>query len=192
MSIAVAAKRRWTVEEYLERERESRERCEFFDGEIFLMAGASPEHDQIVSNLITALNNALGDQCDVHTSDMRLFIAARELYTYADATVICGQPEFTDDQPRALRNPEAIFEVLSDSTESYDRGKKFESYRTLPSASTYVLISQERVLIEHFTRQSDGTWNLRELRAGDRLKLPCGEIAVDALYRRRALQPRSE
>jgi Uma2 family endonuclease len=184
MSAAAAPKNRRSVEEYLEMERQALDKHELFDGEIFLMAGASPEHNQIAANLIHALLGALGEKCIVYSSDMRLFIPATGLYTYADASLVCGRPDFTDDSPKALRSPEAIFEVLSDSTESYDRGKKFESYRSVPALSDYVLLAQDRILVEHFTRHSEGAWLLRELRAGGRLRLPCGEIAVDDLYRR--------
>jgi Uma2 family endonuclease len=174
--------KRWTVEEYLAMESGSLDKHEYFNGEIFLMAGASPEHNLIVSDLGYALLGALRGKCRVYASDMRLFIPATSLYTYADTTVLCGAPDLTSENPPALRNPDMIFEVLSDATESYDRGDKFANYRTIPSLSHYVLIAQKKILVEHFTRQADGTWNLRELRAGHVLRLPQGEIAVNDLY----------
>lgn len=173
---------RLTVEEYLALESGSLDKHEYFNGEIFAMAGASPEHNLIVSDLGYALLGALRGKCRVYAADMRLFIPATSLYTYADMTVLCGAPDLTSDNPPALRNPDMIFEVLSDATESYDRGDKFANYRTIPSLSHYVLIAQKKVLVEHFTRQADGTWNLRELRAGHALRLPQGEIAVSDLY----------
>jgi len=176
-----AEKKRWTVAQYLEMEAHSLDKHEFFDGEIFEMAGASPEHNLIVGNLIQSLKNALRGRCRVYPSDQRLLLPAG-LYTYADVSLVCGTSEFNDDSPRALRNPEAIFEVLSSSTESYDRGEKFASYRTLPSHKDYVLVSQSKVSVEHFVRQPDGSWLMRDLRAGHILRLPCGEIAVDDLY----------
>lgn len=184
MSAVAVEKRKWTVEEYLAMERTALDKHEFFDGEVFAMAGASPEHNLVVSNLIIALGNTLNESCRIYTSDMRLFIPATGHYTYADVSVQCGEPAFTDDTPRALLNPECIFEVLSESTESYDRGKKFESYRSIPQLVDYILAAQDRVMVEHFTRQPDGTWNLRELRAGQALRLRCGELSVDSLYRR--------
>ncbi len=182
MSAATAQKRKWTAEEYLEMEGQSLDKHEFFDGEIFAMAGASPEHNLIMTDLLIALGLALRGKCRVYASDQRLFIPATGLYTYADASVLCGKADLTDDKPRSLRNPDLICEVLSESTESYDRGEKFENYRSLPSLSDYMLVSQNKVLVEHFVRQPDGSWLLRELRAGHKLRLPCGEIAVDDLY----------
>lgn len=183
MSAAAAEKKTWTVEEYLELERSASDKHELFAGEIFAMAGASYEHNQIVGNLVTALNLTLGERCRVLPSDMRLHVRATGLYTYADASVVCDRPELTDDRPPALLNPLLIFEVLSDTTESYDRGKKFENYRTIPSLMHYVLVAQDRVLVEHYARQPDGTWNLREVRAGQRLRMPCGDLPVDPFYR---------
>lgn len=182
MSVAPAAKERWTVEAYLEMERTSPEKHEFFDGEVFLMAGASYEHNLIVSGLGFALLGALRGKCQVIPSDMRLFIPATGQYTYADTSVLCGKPELTPENPPALCNPEMIFEVLSESTERYDRGSKFASYRTIPSLAHYVLISQDKILVEHFSRQADGGWLLHALRAGQKLRLPCAEILIDELY----------
>ncbi len=163
-------------------ESASLDKHELFGGEIFLMAGASPEHNLIVSDLGHALLGTLRGKCRVYASDMRLFIPATGLYTYADTTVVCGTADLTSDNPPALRNPDILFEVLSDATESYDRGDKFANYRTIPSLSHYVLVAQKKILVEHFTRQADETWNLRELRAGHVLRFPCGEIAVNDLY----------
>ena len=182
MSALAAEKKRWTVEEYLAMESASLDKHELFGGEIFLMAGASPEHNLIVSDLGHALLGALRGKCRVYASDMRLFIPATGLYTYADTTVVCGTADLTSDNPPALRNPDILFEVLSDATESYDRGDKFANYRTIPSLSHYLLVAQKKILVEHFTRQADETWNMRELRAGHVLRFPCGEIAVNDLY----------
>lgn len=183
MSAAAAERKTWTVEEYLALERSSGDKHELFAGEIFAVAGASYEHNLIVGNLVTALNLALGERCRVLPSDMRLHIRATGLYTYADASVVCDRPELTDERPPSLLNPLILFEVLSDSTESYDRGKKFENYRTIPSLMHYVLVAQDRVLLERYARQPDGTWNLREVRAGQWLRMPCGDLLVDHLYR---------
>lgn len=184
MSAALAVKRKWTAEEYLEMERDALQKHEFFDGEIFEMPGASLEHNRIVGNLTIALGNAVGDRCSVLPSDMRLFVPATGLYTYADVTLLSGEPDLTADNPPALTNPEAIFEVLSPSTESYDRGKKFENYRTIPSLQHYVLVAQDRVLVEHFSKQPAGGWLMQEARAGQSLHLPWGEVPVQPFYRR--------
>lgn len=183
MTAGVDSKQRWTVDEYLEMERRSVDKHEYCDGEIFPLAGASYEHNLIVSNLITAVNQALGGRCKVFPSDMRLLVASRGLYTYADVSVLCGEPELTGEKPPALKNPSLLFEVLSESSESYDRGKKFESYRSMNSPTDYVLLAQDRVLAEHYTRQADGTWVLREVRAGRSLSFACGEIRLDDVYR---------
>lgn len=163
-------------------EAESPEKHEFFEGEIFAMTGASPEHNLIVADLLHALTGALRGKCRVYASDMRFFLSAAGMYTYGDASVVCGSPEFTDDKPPSLRNPEMIFEVLSESTESYDRGDKFASYRTIASLCHYVLVAQDQVLVEHYSRQPNGKWLLEELRTGQTLRLPCGSIQVDDLY----------
>ncbi len=184
MSAAAAEKRKWTAEEYLAMERDSPEKHEFFDGEIFAMAGASYTHNVIVSNLIVALGKVLQDQCFVLTSDMKIFIPAKNGYVYPDASILCGKPDFPDDKQDVITNPDVIFEVLSKSTEKFDRGDKFGYYRSVPSLSDYVLVSQSKVLVEHFTRQPDGTWNMRELGAGQSLRLPCGEFPVSHLYLR--------
>jgi len=181
MSAAVAKAKDWTVAEYLAMEQQSPEKHEFFNGEIFAMAGASPEHNLIVSALIITLGGALRGKCRVFPSDQRLLLPTG-LYTYADVSLVCGAPMFNEDSPSALINPEAIFEVLSQTTESYDRGEKFASYRTLPGLTDYVLLSQTKVLVEHFVRQADGGWLMHALGMGARLRLPCGEIAVDDLY----------
>jgi Uma2 family endonuclease len=115
---------------------------------------------------------------------MRIKVEASERYTYADVAAVCGTPRFEDDRRDTLVNPTALFEVLSPSTESYDRGEKFAHYRTLESLTDYVLVAQKQVLVEHFQRQPDGGWLLRALGAGERLVLPslgC-EVLVDAFY----------
>lgn len=182
MTVSVPSK--WTPEEYLAAERRASQKHEYFGGEIFAMAGCTEKHDTIAANVTIALGNALrGGPCRPHTSDMRIHIPATGLYTYSDGLIVCGA-QFTDDTRDTLVNPAVIVEVLSDSTEGYDRGKKFDNYRSIPSLKDYVLVSQHEVLIEHFTRQEDGTWNLRVLRAGQKLHLTGAPIAiaVDDLY----------
>lgn len=174
-----------TVADYLAFERASEQRHEFIDGQIVAMTGGTFEHAVIAGNVARELGNALGDRpCWVCPADMRIKIEASERYTYADVAVVCGTPRFEDDRRDTLLNPTALFEVLSDSTESYDRGEKFAQYRTLESLTDYVLVSQKQALVEHFQRQPDGGWLLRALGPGERLALPslgC-EVAVDAFY----------
>ncbi|MBI4703866.1 MAG: Uma2 family endonuclease [Deltaproteobacteria bacterium] len=176
--------------EYLAFERASPTRHAFLAGEIFDMSGGSREHSLIGANFVGELRAALrGRPCEVHGPDLRIHIPRTGLYTYADALVVCGRVEFADDVRDTLLNPAAVVEVLSDSTEAYDRGEKFHHYRSVPSLSHYVLASQRQVLLEHFARQPDGSWAFVVLGPGERLVIgrPLGapaEIAVDALYDR--------
>ena len=182
MSSAVAEKKCWTSEEYLAMERASPEKHELFGGEVFAMAGANNAHNLIVSNTIIALGTTLRGKCFVYPSDMRIHVPATRLYTYPDVSVVCGKPEFADEMEDMILNPVVLVEVLSPSTESYDRGKKFESYRSIPSFLDYLLVAQDRVLVEHYRRQPGRGWLLLEHRAGQRLHLDCGEIGIDDLY----------
>jgi Uma2 family endonuclease len=161
-------KHRWTVEEYLEFERTSEVKHEFVDGEIFQMAGASADHNRITANTIAALIAGLGDQpCDILGSDMRVRISAGH-YAYPDIVIVCGEPQLENTQPETLLNPTVIVEVLSPSTENYDRGKKFEAYRRLESLREYVLIAQDRPYIERYVRGDDGSsWTLTDARGLD-------------------------
>jgi Uma2 family endonuclease len=186
MSALPAIAKTWTPEEYLAWERLQPEKHEFHGGEVFGMAGATFEHNRVVANVVTELSVALRQKpCRVCPSDLRIKIPATGLYTYPDASVVCGRPQFEDDKLDTLLNPLILVEVLSRSTEDYDRGTKFTNYRTIESFRDYVLLSTDRILVEYHTRKEDGSWLLRELRAGERVKLEsvgC-ELAVDELYR---------
>lgn len=179
-----AEKLRMTAEEYLAFERASEERHEFVDGEIFAMSGGTWEHNLIAANVVGELRQILLEHpCHVQGADMKIKTALDKFH-YADAFVLCGEPVFEDDTRDVVLNPKAIFEVLSDSTERYDRGDKFASYRTLASLDDYVLVSQKSVLVEHFHRLQDGDWLYRALGPGETLSLAslgC-EIPVDRLY----------
>lgn len=153
---------RISPEEYLALERHSEERSEYLNGEIFAMTGASRRHNRITLNLAIALDPLLRDKgCEVYASDMRVKVSATGLYTYPDVIVVCGEPRFEDAEVDTLLNPKVIFEVLSSSTEAYDRGKKAEHFRTLASLAEYVLVSQDRVHVEHYLHLSHG-WLLTE------------------------------
>jgi Uma2 family endonuclease len=184
MSVAVAEKKHWTPQEYLEMERHSVEKHEFFDGEVFLMAGASLEHNLVVGGLLAALRAAVGEKCMVLPSDQRLHVPSIGLYTYADATVVCGEARLNEDNPPALLNPQVICEVLSDSTESYDRGKKFSMYRTIEGFTDYLLLSQDQPIIEHYRRQPAGGWLLQEIRQGA-VHLACGDLPLEQVFEQR-------
>jgi Uma2 family endonuclease len=152
-----------TPEEYLARERQAEQKSEYFNGEIFAMSGASPRHVLIVTNVVAELRGQLKQRpCTVYSTDLRVKVSATGLYTYPDVVVVCDTPQFDAEHKDTLLNPTLIVEVLSDSTEGYDRGGKFEQYRTLPSFVEYVLIAQDKHHVEHFVRQADNRWILSE------------------------------
>lgn len=156
-------KTKLTPEEYLEFERKSEERHEYFDGEIFAMSGAKRNHNKVVGNLSGLIWQQLkGKDCEFYPTDMRVFVPATGLYTYPDLVVVCGEPQFQDDTFDTLLNPVLLIEVLSDSTESYDRGRKFQHYRSIESLEEYVLVSQSEARIEKYVRHGDGFWLLSE------------------------------
>jgi Uma2 family endonuclease len=167
-------KRYFTPAEYLALERASPYKSEFYAGEIFALAGASRRHNLITTNVLATLHAQLCHrQCTVYLSNMRVKVSETGLYTYPDALVVCGRELFDDREQDTLLNPTVIFEVLSKSTENYDRGKKFKNYRTLESLQEYLLISQDSCHVEHYLRQDDSQWLLSE--ADDRqsvIRLP--------------------
>nr|VFJ74526.1 MAG: Endonuclease, Uma2 family (restriction endonuclease fold) [Candidatus Kentron sp. FW] len=148
-----------TSQEYLALERASRVRHEFLDGEIFAMTGATRRHNRIAVNLVHMLSTQLAARpCGIYVSDMRVKIEAIEKYTYPDVVVACEQEIFEDTEEDTLLNPILIIEILSDSTEAYDRGDKFFHYRAIMSFAEYILVSQKKPYMERFTHQSDGSW----------------------------------
>jgi Uma2 family endonuclease len=154
---------RVSIEDYLAAERRAETKSEYLEGELFAMSGASRAHNLIVWNIGASLHGQLkGRSCEAYAGDMRVHISTTGLYTYPDVTVICGEPRFDDSELDTLLNPTLLIEVLSPSTESYDRGKKFANYRTLDSLREYVLVAQEEVRVEVFTRQDGGHWLLSE------------------------------
>jgi Uma2 family endonuclease len=179
-----------TAEEYLAFERASEQKHEFANGEVFAMSGGTREHSLIAANVIGELRSALTDRpCEVHTSDLRVKLATGTRYVYPDVSVVCGEPRFEDAQRDTLLNPSVVVEVLSDSSEAYDRGDKFALYRALPSLRDYLLLSQKAMLVEHFHREDDGSWRLRALGPGNVLALPSidAHVAVERLYLKVAL-----
>ena len=155
---------RLTPEEYLERERKAEYKSEYYQGEVFAMAGASPNHGSVVTNLVASLHGRLkGRGCKVWATDLRLRVSATGLYTYPDVMVVCGPPSLADDRRDTLLNPNLIIEVLSDSTRDYDRGRKFQQYRTLASLLEYVTVEQDGVHVEQWARQPDQRWMLTEV-----------------------------
>jgi Uma2 family endonuclease len=168
------ARKRLSPEEYLALERQATTRSEFLDGQMFAMSGASPRHALITANIVTGLNLRLKDRpCYVFSSDLRLHVGSTGLFTYPDVVVACGEMLYRDDRRDTLQNPVVIFEVLSDSTEAYDRGRKFGHYRTIPSLVEYLLVAQDKPHVEQYVRQPDARWLLGELsRTEDIVMLP--------------------
>ena len=165
-----------TTAEYLEIERQSEIKHEYFAGEMFAMSGASEEHILIVGNIHAGIHQQLkGRPCKVYASDMRVKVDATGLYTYPDVVAVCGKAEFEDDEVDTLLNPMLVVEVLSDSTEAYDRGKKFEHYRSVPSVCEYLLIAQDRYHAERYVRLDDGRWALSEFQGLE------GEIELSSI-----------
>lgn len=151
--------RDWTVEDYLAFERASEEKHEFIGGDLLLMTGASRKHNLITLNTGASLHRQLADRdCEAYMSDMRVRIPRSKDYTYPDVVVVCDEPQFEDDELDTLLNPTVLIEVLSPSTEHYDRGTKFHLYREIVSLSEYILIAQDTPRVEHYIRQKDGLW----------------------------------
>ena len=157
-------KHRCTIEQYFEIERDSDVRHEFLEGEILAMAGGSPEQSFIIVNLARELSIALkGKPCRVAESNLRVRIPHRARCVYPDASIICGplQLDPQDPERHTILNPKVIVEVLSQSTEAYDRGDKFAQYREIESFEEYILVSQNRPQLESFLRQPDGAWSIQ-------------------------------
>jgi Uma2 family endonuclease len=170
-----------TAEEYLALERKSQVRSEYLDGDMVAMSGGSREHNLIVANVVRELTTMLkGRPCEVYPSNMRVKVSATGLYTYPDVVVVCGEPQFEDAHVDTLINPTAVIEVLSDSTESYDRGIKFGHYRKVESLIEYVLMAQHEYRIEQFVRQPEGQW-LRSQLTGLKgsLEVPSIQCSID-------------
>lgn len=157
---------RYTPEQYLAMERQAETKSEYYHGEIFAMAGASRRHGTIVFNCNRVIGNQILDRpCEGFTSDMRVQVSAA--YYYPDIVVVCGEPQFADGYGDTLLNPMVVIEVLSPSTEAYDRGLKFLEYRRTSSLRQYVLISQDAMRVELYVRQNDGHWLLTDLDSPD-------------------------
>jgi Uma2 family endonuclease len=175
-----------TPEEYLARERLAETKSEYYDGETFAMSGGSEEHSLIATNAATELNLQLRERpCKVYNSDMRVQVAEEGPFTYPDVTVVCGEAQFADAEVDTLLNPTLIVEVLSPTTELWDRGGKFEQYRQRESLQEYVLIAQDRPHAERFSRQPDGQWLLAEVNGLEAvLALPAigCELALAQVY----------
>lgn len=171
--------------EYLERERATGLKHEWLDGEIFAMAGGSPEHARLIAAVTHALSLLVSPaRCRVYTAELKVRIAATGLATYPDVTVVCGPLQLDSDDHNAIVNPTVVVEVLSPTTEAYDRGEKWSHYRRIESLQAYVLVEQFRPRIEVYERASADAFLHRVAGAGESLALTClgGVLAVDALH----------
>lgn len=154
--------------EYLALERQAETRSEYHDGELVAMVGASREHNLVVLNSGREITSQLkGRPCETYANDMRVKVPAVNRYFYPDLVIVCGEPQFEDDAVDTLLNPTVIIEVLSDSTERFDRGKKFSFYRTLPSLRGYLLIAQDEYRIDAYRKDNDGRWLLEDAQGLD-------------------------
>jgi Uma2 family endonuclease len=164
-----------TEEQYLAVERAAEFKSEFLDGAMYAMSGGTLPHADLASNIIAELRAMLRtSECKAFNSDLRVRVSAR-MYAYPDVSVVCGKPLLADDQKDVLLNPVVIFEVLSPSTELYDRGLKFQLYRTIPSLREYILVDQNKVQIDQYIRQDASTWTLRDHQGQD------NELKMDSI-----------
>lgn len=174
----------YTYAEYLGLEEESSVRHEYLDGEIYAMAGGTPDHAALAAGVIGLLRACIPPSCRTFTSDLRIRTSSG-LTTYPDAAVICGKTVRAPDDPIAVTNPCLLIEVTSPSTEDYDRGEKLRHYKSLPSLQEIVVVSHRDVRLTVHRQDSEGNWSIHELRAGDVLELRsvAGKIPVDDVYR---------
>ncbi len=176
-------RRRFTPEEYLMLEERSELKSEYYDGEIFQMTGGTLNHNRIVTNLVTHLKAALrGSSCEVFHTDVRLLVEKSMLFTYPDLMIVCGPPLLMTGRKDTLIDARVIIEVLSPSTQNYDRGAKFKMYGALQSLEEYILVSQDERKAESFLRQQSAEWVQSEV--GETLRLACLDLKMplDAVY----------
>lgn len=187
--MSAAEKRVMRYAEYLAAEGQSPVRMEFVDGVAYAMAGGSPRHGELAAEMIFALQTLLRQghgRCKVFTADVKVHVTASGNSYYPDVSVACGPSEVAVVDDQAITNPVLLVEVLSERTESYDRGRKFRDYQRIPSLRHYLLVSQDEARIEHFQRNDDDTWTLRIAEAGALVHLPelGGALSVDAVFER--------
>jgi Uma2 family endonuclease len=185
---AIQPKQIYTLEDYLELEKSTNEKFEFFDGEVWSMSGASFNHNMVVRNLNTEIDIQLREKgCYVFPSDMRIKVPEYPPYRYPDLTALCGKAEIEKiGGIDMLVNPQLIIEVLSDSTEAFDRGDKFSYYKSIESFTEYLLVAQHRPHVSHFVKHGDGFWmNLEYNDFSEEIELksvPC-KLSLKAIYR---------
>jgi Uma2 family endonuclease len=183
---------RYTYDQYVAIELESSTKHEFWNGEIYAMAGGSEEHSALAAEVLRVLGNGIGDRpCRVHTPDLRIYVEAAGLATFPDGSVVCGPLEQHPPSPRSTAlNPVVLVEVTSDSSEEYDHGAKLECYRTIPSLRDYVIVSHRERRITVHSRDNAGAWTTRVAIGGGRVRVAYlgVELAVDEIYRASAIR----
>jgi Uma2 family endonuclease len=181
----VAARSKLTPAEYLAWEREQVDKHEYHAGEVFAMAGGSPRHNWIAGRMQILLDRSLDTRCFTFPSDQRIVFDDGKRYVYPDVSVVCGPIVLQEGTSDVVANPSILIEVLSSTTEQYDRGLKWEGYQRLPSVTDYLLVAQHEVRVEHYQRAPDQGWFYRTYGAGERIALGKGaKLEVDAIYAR--------
>jgi len=186
--MAANPEKRYTMEEYLELDRTSEERLEFWNGEIFCMSGGSEAHVEIEGNIFAFLKIQLRERgCRAFLGNVRIKVPSAPPYRYADVSALCGKAEFEEiGGVDALVNPQLIVEVLSDSTEAYDRGEKFTHYKSIPTLREYLLVSQKRPHVTHLFKDDDGKWihsEVNDLESPVSLQTLSCELPMSEIYR---------
>ncbi|SRR6266404_1204974 len=180
-------KERFTLEGYIEFDKNSEERWEYFDGIVISMSGSTLTHNRIAANILTSLRSgARSHGCEALPADMRIKVPKAPPYRYADVVVVCGEPVIESIQGLdVLVNPRLIVEILSESTEAYDRGKKFLSYQSIESFEEYLLVAQDKPYVTHYVRQADGSWLRTDIEGIDSeidlVTIPC-RITLSEIY----------
>jgi Uma2 family endonuclease len=178
-----------TPEEYLEADRKAEGRSEYVDGQVYAMSGTSKDHNRVTRNIWRALEDELGDDgsCEVFGIDIRVSPETRRKYFYPDIVVVCGEARHEDEAADTVLNPKLVVEVLSPSTELYDRGLKFAHYRKSDSLAEYLVVAQQEIFIEHYVREADGAWRISEINDPNAtIDLPSinAKLKVSDIYRR--------
>ncbi len=185
-----------STEEYFEREETSRHKSEYYCGEVFDMAGGTPNHNRITVNVASLLGSQLkGGPCEVFVSDLRVQVEKGIHYTYPDVMVVCGELKLAAGRSDTIVNPMMIVEVLSESTRDYDRGSKFTAYRTIKTLTDYLLIDQDSVHVEYFSKENEGIWRLREyFSMNDVVEVHSIQASLPAreIYERVLMQPKNQ
>lgn len=184
--MAFYGKKKFTIEEYFELESDADEKHEYYQGEVFAMAGGKVNHNLISGNFYHALRKQLtGKSCRPFNSDQRIYIPANSLFTYPDISIVCGDLQTLNNDDSNLLNPTVIVEVLSASTKSYDRGDKFKLYRDIPSLKEYLLVDSEMMAVERFSINASNHWELEEYYESDEmihLKSIDASISLSEIY----------